>query len=331
MAWDKRAPLDVRRQQWQAAVAALPADRFAPYSIEAWLAPFPIGFIGPDDACIAWPAPADGAAPAVPPDATFPRSVPALILGGDLDTITPSADARQLADAWPGSRFVEVAGSAHHTLLNFRSPCAAGIIVRFIATLRPGSTRCAARAGQISIPTVGRFPLTAAGARPARAATAGRLHGGRSRGRLRGRHGDRGRAPAPAPAAGADARPGLRGGTFTPRFGEESVTVRLRGFRFATDVALDGTAQYRFPTETIRATVRVDGPGAADGRLRVTGVWFGFQAPRDRAADPRHARRPAGGAARPGDVSAVSPAAPRAAARGSAARRRSGRARARAS
>ena len=73
MAWDKGAPLDVRRQQWQAAVAALPADRFAPFSIEGWLAPYPIGFQGPDDACLAWPGPADGTAPGGPAG----RDVPA--------------------------------------------------------------------------------------------------------------------------------------------------------------------------------------------------------------------------------------------------------------
>jgi pimeloyl-ACP methyl ester carboxylesterase len=278
MAWDKNAPLATRQQQWQAAVAALPQDRFSPFSIEGWLSPFPSGPIGPDDGCMAWPAPTGDVAPPVPEDARFPGSVPALILSADLDTTTPTADARLLADAWPNSRFIEVAGSGHHTTLNTRGECAVGIVVRFIRRLKPGKTGCARRTKAISIPTVGRFPLTADGARPATVGAAGKDDSTEA---------DR-KVAAVVAAAITDAlrRPllqpeptrgvGLRGGTFTPKFSDRGISLKLKNFRFAEDVAVSGRVKYPFQTEVIDARVSVNGPGSEDGRLRVRGVWFGF-------------------------------------------------------
>ena len=277
MAWDKSAALSTRQAQYQAAVAALPSDRFFPFSVEAWLAPYPTGLIGPDDSCIAWPAP-HGLAPAVPPDARFPGSVPALILSGDLDTTTPSADACTLARAWPNSRFIELANSGHHTALNTRSECASEIVLRFIAKLRPGKRGCASRAGAISIPTVGRFPRRADGARPAEIGPAGKDDSTETDRKVAAvaaaavTDGFRRSFQQSEPARGV----GLRGGTFKPKFTEEGGSVRLRGFRFAEDVAVSGRSEYGFATEKIDATVTVDGPGGEDGRLRVTGVWFGF-------------------------------------------------------
>jgi hypothetical protein len=70
--------------------------------------------------------------------------------------------------------------------------------------------------------------------------------------------------------------PGLRGGTFTAKFADQSVSMKLKNFRFAEDVAVSGRVKYPFPTELVNASVSVDGPGTEDGRLRVKGVWFGF-------------------------------------------------------
>ena len=57
---------------------------------------------------------------------------------------------------------------------------------------------------------------------------------------------------------------------------QDRAVIELKGARFATDVAVTGTAKYLFPGQELRAKVSVDGPGALDGILRVTGVWFGF-------------------------------------------------------
>jgi hypothetical protein len=69
---------------------------------------------------------------------------------------------------------------------------------------------------------------------------------------------------------------GLRGGSFTPTFHRNGVSIELADARFAKDVAVSGTAHYPFDTESIRAKVAVAGPGAEDGTLQVTGSWGGF-------------------------------------------------------
>jgi hypothetical protein len=53
------------------------------------------------------------------------------------------------------------------------------------------------------------------------------------------------------------------------------VSLKLKKVRFAADVAVSGTVKYPFETESVNVTVTVDGGGSEDGRLHVTGVWFG--------------------------------------------------------
>ena len=104
MPWEKSAPRSVRKAQYEAAKAALPADAFAPFGIDGWLAPVPVGPLGPD-LCIDWPAPSYDIAAPVPAGAQLPGDVPALVLTGDIDLSTVSSTARLLADAWPNGRW----------------------------------------------------------------------------------------------------------------------------------------------------------------------------------------------------------------------------------
>ena len=274
MPWDKNASIRTRLRQWRAARAALPRNLFAPFSKAGWLAPPPTGPIGPD-ACIAWPAPKGRAAPVLPRQARFPASVPALILSGDLDADAPAANARRVAKAWPNSRYVEIANSGHNS---GRYDCFDPMILNFIADLEPGDTSCASDT-QFALPSVGRFPVTAADARPAR----------RSRGDLASTPLDR-KVAAAASAAVTDAfrrtfardsgpGVGLRGGTFRDHpNGEGSAAIdELHGVRFARDVAVSGRAFYEFETEAIHTTVAVDGPGGEDGMLHVSGKWFAIR------------------------------------------------------
>jgi pimeloyl-ACP methyl ester carboxylesterase len=274
MAWDKHAAFATRLRQWLEARAALPRDSFAPYSIDAWLAPVPTGYLGPE-LCIAWPAPTRSAEPPIPAGATFPGSVPALVLSGDLDSNTPTADARGLAKAWPGSRFVELADSGHHTMVDGRFDCSGVIVVDFIAELKTGDTGCASDT-RFGIPAVGRFALAAADARPARP-TGGDQSASADR-----------KVATVATAAVTDALrrtfldfPSagvrLRGGRFNVEFAADgsAVTNQLDGVRFASDVAVSGASTYSFESESIDATIDVDGPAGADGKLHITGAWFG--------------------------------------------------------
>jgi pimeloyl-ACP methyl ester carboxylesterase len=275
--WDKRASTPTRLHQWLGARASLRPDSFAPFSVQGWLAPFPVGPIAPE-ACITWPAPEGKVTPAFPRRARFPGEVPALVLSGDIDSFTPTADARRLANAWPNSQLVELANSGHHTALRERFDCADAMIVNFIAELEPGDTSCAADESFGTIPALGRFLQTAADARPARSG-----EGDQST------RTDRKVASAAAAAitdamrrtfmsGGPGPGVGLRGGTFEQGLnGDETALVNtLNAVRFARDVAVSGESSYLFEIESIDATVTVDGPGTTDGALHVTGAFLGF-------------------------------------------------------
>jgi hypothetical protein len=186
-----------------------------------------------------------------------------------------------LTDLWPHSKYVELANTEHHTALA-GAFCADPIIVKFIAKLKPGDTSCATDTHASSYPAVGRFPLTADDARPAAVDPTGFDHS---------RKADRRVAAAATGGAITDAvrrifrqseqgpGVGLRGGTFTSSFTDSGRSAALSGVRFADDVAVTGSDDYSFDTQAISAHVTVDGPGAEDGDLRVSGVWFGFGVP----------------------------------------------------
>jgi pimeloyl-ACP methyl ester carboxylesterase len=284
--WSTSASVEQRRAQWEDELEDLEEDDFGPFSVDAWLAPPPLSVF--PDPCITWPAPTRPFEPAVPAGTKFAR-LPVLVLSADLDTGTTTHDAKRVAKLFPGSRFVEIANSGHHTLLNARFDCSAAIIGQFIESLTPGDTSCAP-SNEFVFPALGRFPEEAEDARPA---TTGRK--GKHRSKHRGKHGskhrsektDRRVAAVAAVAAttvidafkrsflqsGPDGV-GLRGGTFTIGFGDSGATVELTDARFAQDVAVSGTAIHSFESNIIDANVMVDGPRGADGTLNITGLAF---------------------------------------------------------
>jgi hypothetical protein len=267
--WSKDASVADRRQQFASATTALPATTFAPFSVSAWLAAAPVGPLGPDP-CVTWPAPASTVPPAIPAGATFP-SIPALVLSGDLDTTVPSADARGVAKLFPEARFIEIAGSGHHTLFSFRSGCSQALVQRFLDTRTVGNARCA-RHGGLVFPAVGRFPRFARGVRPAIVSSHGRDHST-----------PRGRRVAAAAAwalrdalVHAQTEPngvGLRGGSYAGKFGDSALTLTLTRARFTQDVAVSGraTVQYR---GGLVAKLDVNGPSGQSGQLAITGVYL---------------------------------------------------------
>ena len=277
--WSKSASVKQRFAQYRQAKSALPANQFGPFSVDGWLArpPSPLG----PDPCIGWAKPKGRVPAAVPSQAKFPANVPALVITGDIDLSIPPADSKPLTQLWPNSDYVEIEDAGHHTFFQAMS-CADPIIVHFIADRTPGDTSCAQHFGdrdQNSLPGVGRFPVTAAGAVEATPAS-----GDQSTATDR-------KVATVATAAVTDAiqrgfmqqEPtkgvGLRGGTFKPSFNQSNIAVKLSGARFASDVAVSGTAKYLFSSQAINAPVTVDGPGGEDGALTVKGVWFGFGVP----------------------------------------------------
>jgi hypothetical protein len=260
----------------------LDRDAFDPFSIDGWLAPPPDG-VSPEP-CIVWPAPDRKLEAPVPADGDYPK-VPTLVLSGDLDSITPTANAKRVAKLFPGSRFVEIANSGHNTAFNFRSDCAGSMVVSFIDQLSPGDTSCA-RSNEFVIPAIGRFPEEAEDAQPATSPKSRRSWRHRSRHRSRKRT-DRRVAQVAAVAAttvidatkrtfiqSEGAGVGLRGGTFTIEFSDTDATLALAGVQFTEDVAVTGTAVHAFETDVFDVNVTVDGPRRIDGTLHITGQSF---------------------------------------------------------
>lgn len=146
--YDLREAPDTRRRQFDAAVAALAAgapDTFAPFDVATWVAsPF-----NEYDLCLDWPD-----APLTPPPAPIAAvypDVPVLVLNGDLDTITPSAGARLVADRFPDARFVEVANAVHVTALADPRDCAGALAAEFLGTGAIADASCAAAAPPVRV------------------------------------------------------------------------------------------------------------------------------------------------------------------------------------
>ena len=126
-------------------IAAYPAGTFAPFSAEAWTGTDYEGVF----ACLRWPSPARPDPPD-PPGAAYP-DVPTLVLNGDLDTITASSGAREVARRFPEATFVELANSFHVTALYDTDGCASVIYARFVRSLDPEDTSCAGEIGEVNV------------------------------------------------------------------------------------------------------------------------------------------------------------------------------------
>ena len=120
-AWDRSAPLETRRAQLAAALAATPDaavdpfDRVAAQKAGLW----PV--------CGGWPAPAFARLPlpALP-------DVPFLLLSGELDLRTPLEGARRLAAQLPDAELVAEPGWGHDVLASGPEGCSAPAAWRFL-------------------------------------------------------------------------------------------------------------------------------------------------------------------------------------------------------
>jgi hypothetical protein len=72
---------------------------------------------------------------------------------------------------------------------------------------------------------------------------------------------------------------GLRGGSFALDADWPVIDLAYDGVRFASDVAVSGSAHVDFAGGQVDADLVVDGPGDRDGRLRIAGRLFPHTAP----------------------------------------------------
>jgi hypothetical protein len=91
------------------------------------------------DYCIGWPKPTVAEPPF--PGGRYP-DVPVLVLNGDLDLRTDVYQAREVAQNFPRSTYVEIPHAGHVTAIFDPDACASAITRRFIRTLDAGDSSC---------------------------------------------------------------------------------------------------------------------------------------------------------------------------------------------
>ena len=270
--WDPMASFEERRRQFEAARRTLGRRQFAPFSVDGWVSPAPLGAWLPDP-CIGWPAPSHERERPVPDGATA-RRVPALVLTAEYDIFLPRRVAGAVRKVFPNNRLIDIGSSPHVTIFGFNSECAVGLVQRFFLTGAAGDASCADRA-PFELPGVGRFARTSERLRPALPASA----------EDESTRADR-RLAAAAAATVADAfrrvfiagptdhGVGLRGGLVASADDGTGVSVDLGLARFVEDVGVTGAGRYNFETSTIDANVTIVVAGSS-GQVKVSGVWFG--------------------------------------------------------
>jgi hypothetical protein len=227
------------------------------------------------DACLNWPVPVHSQ-PMIAPvgPRRLPAAVPLLIVGGDLDDLTPLHDARRFGPTLGRDvRVVDLHNTVHvtsegDTFLDPGARCARSVIDRFVLdprALQTMSTRCASRIPPLQTP--GAYPRTLAGARAASIVSGPALSPA-----------DR-RAVTVAAGALSDATirfqeflpnhgVGLYGGTWKVSGGDR---YALDGIRFTTDSSVTGTGSYRASDGATAGTLTVRGPHLAP--VTVSVAW----------------------------------------------------------
>jgi pimeloyl-ACP methyl ester carboxylesterase len=257
--WPLDSPVAARAAYVRSGLAAYPAGTFAPFTAHEWTGLDYEGAL----ACLRWP-PAAFPDPPVSPTAPYP-DVPTLILNGDLDNITPLADARVVASRFPNSTLVVMQNSGHVTALEDQNDCAAPIYEHFVRTLSPGDTSCASRTPEVRV--VPSFPLSLSAVAPARPSPG-------DGSTLRDR-----RVAAASAAAVADVLQrwwanltgsdvGLRGGHWSYSGGAVTVFT-LRNVAFVPGVRVTGTVRWVYATGRVRALVVTHTAGGPPERLRM--------------------------------------------------------------
>jgi pimeloyl-ACP methyl ester carboxylesterase len=262
--WDPSTPMADRRAEAARRIAAYPEGTFLPFSASAWTGTDYEGVL----ACLRWPSPpAARTDPSDPPGAVYP-GVPTLVLNGELDTITATSGAREVARRFPSATFVPVANSVHVTALADWDVCASRIYATFVRDLAPGDTSCASEIGEWNL--VPAFSRSVDDVTPALRAPGDDSI--RSDRRLA--------AAAALTAADTVARwmvnydgtgRGLRGGSWWYS-GYPNVRFHLTNTRLVPGVSVTGTVRWAYEGGASSANVDVRGPDGTTGHVRI--AWL---------------------------------------------------------
>ena len=238
-------------------------DGYAPFTIDEYRAmPLDYAFV---DQCASWPA-FDPAPMAKLRNSPYP-DVPALVISGDLDNMTPVADGTLVAKRFPHGRQLLVPNGFHvNALPHSRSACPADIARHFIETLEVGDTKCLASIPEVRV--LPAFALRVFDLEPAHA-----LEGNQaSRGQLQivtGALLTVGDAIARMGSNSTGKAVGLRGGAFEIAAAGNGHLLTLHDVRWANDLRVSGTLMYPGRSGDAVGDLTVVGPEGVSGALKV--------------------------------------------------------------
>lgn len=255
-----RSPFAVRRRQYTRALARLRPDMFSLFTVHEWVTEPAEEF----DACLTWPRPQRRDPPITTPAPYAPRSLPVLVLSGDLDSLTtPTEGAWTAREMGPSARWILLQNDTHINAMGDTFGCAAGLVRQFVlapAALGRLDATCATHTPEVRV--VGSYPeqlstVTAASALPGNGASAPGLQ-----------------LAAVAAAATGDAvwhwyygdgvhGWGLRGGTCKFTGPATATRITFHGYRWTKDTAVSGRAVWNQTAGLVRATLTVTSPGGS--------------------------------------------------------------------
>jgi pimeloyl-ACP methyl ester carboxylesterase len=237
-------------------------DTYAPFTIDEYRGmPLDYAFL---DQCGSWPA-MEVASMAKLRNSPYPN-VPALVISGDLDNMTPVADGTLVAKRFPHAHQVLVPNGFHvNALAHSRSGCPADIARHFIETLQIGDTKCLASIPEVRV--LPAFALRVYDLEPAHA--------------LEGNQADRGQlqivtgalltvgdAIARTASNTSGKSVGLRSGTFEIAVAADGTQLTLHDVRWTNDLRVSGTVVYPGRAGDGAADLTVAGPEGTTGALK---------------------------------------------------------------
>jgi pimeloyl-ACP methyl ester carboxylesterase len=219
--------------------------------------------------CLQWPIsnPPYPVGQPIPPCEHFTQA-PTLVINGGLDMLTPAAGGAQVAQQFPHGQQLVIANSFHVDALDDVDNCTQPIVRRFVETLDPGDTSCAAAVTTIRL--VPFFPLIAARAIPAVPGS----------GNSADAHELALVSAAIQTAGDVQARwyinysgtdSGLRGGTWSWEQPSDVASFKLNAVRWTTDLAVSGSMVWNQVSGVIRAELQFTADDGTIGAL--SGVW----------------------------------------------------------
>lgn len=246
-------------------------DTYAPFTLDEYRAmPLDYAFI---DQCASWPAvDAKRLAATVKVRSSAYPDIPALVISGDLDNMTPAADGTLVAKKFPHGRELIVPNGFHVNALSHgglahpRSQCPAQIARHFIETLEVGDPKCLEALPEVRVlPAFARQVHELEPARPLQGNEA-------ARGQLQivtGAVLTVGDAIARIDSNSTGKAVGLRGGTIEIASGPEGHKLVLHEVLWTNDLRVSGTVLTPGQGGPGTADVTVAGPDGTNGTLKV--------------------------------------------------------------